>query len=70
MSNVPKLASPVLSKTNRQLAREFAYRLLEQGYTLIACYILICAIWQAGPRETRYLLAYMRKPHRTAYFAI
>ena len=32
MPEVPKLANSVLTKTQRQLARELAYRLLEQGY--------------------------------------
>lgn len=53
---------PVLTKTQRYIARELAYRLLERGVCLPVCFLLICALWRAAPLEVRMLLAHMAKP--------
>lgn len=53
---------PTLNKTQRYHVRELAYRLLEHGFGLPVCFLLICALWRVHPLEARMLLAHMAKP--------
>lgn len=66
MPTAPSLVKPVLNKTQRQTARELAYRLLEQGYAPLVVQDYVAMQFGTSSAVIRSVMRYMAKPTERA----
>lgn len=62
MPNMPSLAIPVLTKTQRQQVREQAYKLLEKGYAPLVVHDYLAMLFSTNAAVIREALRNMEKP--------